>query len=135
MNQQNCKKSSRLRIRNDIIFISAVIILISVTGAVCFLFRSEGNTVTVTVDGAVYGIYSIEEPLAVDILTGEQGENLNRLVISGGKATVELANCPDGICAAHRPISYEGESIVCLPHKVVITVHNTEDETGPDIIA
>ena len=46
-----------------------------------------------------------------------------------------LASCPDGICAAHKPISREGESIVCLPHRVVITVRTVEDEGGPDIVA
>ncbi len=32
------------------------------------------------------------------------------------------ADCPDGICANHKPIHKTGESIICLPHKVVVTV-------------
>ena len=32
------------------------------------------------------------------------------------------ANCPDKICEGHNKISYKGETIVCLPHKVVIEI-------------
>ena len=74
----------------------------------------------------------------MEIHTGEGGKELNLLVIKDGKAFVETATCRDGICAAHAPISREGESIVCLPHKVVITVKRSEnkvsEENVPDII-
>jgi hypothetical protein len=35
---------------------------------------------------------------------------------------VEAADCPDKLCVSHREIFREGESIVCLPHRVVVTV-------------
>ena len=66
-----------------------------------------------------------------DIHTGKDG--LNRLVIKDGKAWVETASCPDGICAAHKPIHREGESIVCLPNKVVITVSTATAATNPTL--
>ena len=73
-------------------------------------------------DGEEYGTYPLSEDTVVEIRTGKDGEELNRLIIRDGKAFVERATCPDGICSNHRPISRDGESIVCLPHKVVITV-------------
>ena len=54
-------------------------------------------------------------------------------MIRDGYASVEYADCPDGICAAHKPISRSGESIVCLPHKVVITVRSAENNGSGDI--
>ena len=114
------------------IFISALLLVIVIIGVGFFLFRKEGSTVTVTVDGKALGTYSLSENRVVDIVTGD--EELNRLVIQDGCAYVETATCPDGICSSHRPISRKGESIVCLPHKVVITVTDTQDE-GPDIVA
>ena len=69
----------------------------------------------------------------VEIITGETNERKNVLVISEGAAYVSEANCPDGICAAHKPVSHNGESIICLPNKVVIKVVTTEELT-PDII-
>ena len=34
------------------------------------------------------------------------------------------ANCPDEICVHHKPISKNGETIVCLPNKVVVVIKN-----------
>ena len=87
-----------------------------------------------TVDGKEFGSYLLEEDVRVEIRTGAADEELNVLVIKDGEAFVETATCPDGICAGHKPISREGESIVCLPHKVVITVYVTEDKDTPDIV-
>ncbi len=120
--------------RNDVIFIAALLLAVALIGLAFFLLRGEGDTVTVTVDKARYGTYSLSEDATVEIRTGANGEELNILVIKDGKAYVETATCPDGICAAHKPISRDGESIVCLPHKVVITVV-TGSEEAPDVIA
>ena len=118
--------------RNDIIFIAALLLIIAIIGLGFFLFRKEGSTVTVEVEGTVFGEYSLSRDTVVDIPTGD-GE-LNRLVIRDGKAFVETATCPDGICVGHRPISRKGESIVCLPHQVVITVTDKAVDDGPDIV-
>ena len=122
------------KFRNDIIFIAALLLVVSLAGAAFFLLREEGDSVTVTVDHRVIGTYSLAEDRTVEICTGENGEEVNRLVIRNGEAFMEFATGPDGICAAHKPISREGESIVCLPHKVVVTVV-TESGDGPDVIA
>lgn len=127
------KNGGRL-FRNDIIFIVVLLLSVSVLGLFFYLFRGEGDRVVVTVDGNVFGTYSLTEDIIVEIRTGEQDAELNRLVIKNGEAYVETATCPDGICAGHKPISREGESIVCLPHKVVITVYAAEKDEAPDII-
>ena len=49
-------------------------------------------------------------------------EGGNTLVIEHGTARVTEASCPDGICVRHAPIRYAGESIICLPHRLEITV-------------
>ena len=62
-------------------------------------------------------------PLSADFQTTIQiGEETNLLVIRDGKAMVQEASCPDGICVRHRPISKVGETIVCLPHQLVVKV-------------
>ena len=128
MNQVNRKS------RNDVLFIAVLLLIVALAGAAFFFLRGEGDSVTVSVDGKHYGTYPLHTDLTLSIRTGEGGEQQNLLVIRDGKALVESATCPDGICAAHKPISREGESIVCLPHRVVITVHTTDGEE-PDIIA
>ena len=128
MNQVNRKS------RNDVLFIAVLLLIVVLAGAAFFFLRGEGDSVTVSVDGKHYGTYPLHTDLTLSIRTGEEGDQENLLVIRDGHAYVESATCPDGICAAHKPISREGESIVCLPHRVVITVHTTDGEE-PDIIA
>jgi hypothetical protein len=118
------------RVRNDIIFIAVLLAVIIAAGSLYIFLRGEGDTVTVTVGGALFGEYPLSVDRAVEI---KNGESLNLLIIEGGKARVEHASCPDGICVSHKPISRDGESIICLPNEVVVTVRkNIED--APDII-
>ena len=119
------------KIKNDVIFISAILLLAVLGALALFIFRSEGDFVTVTVNGQLYGEYSLSENRRVEI---NQGESYNILVIEDGYASVETASCPDGICSSHRPVKHGGESIICLPNKVVIEVHSATDN-APDIIA
>ena len=128
MNQFNRKN------RNDVLFIAVLLLIVTLAGAAFFFLRGEGDSVTVSVDGKHYGTYPLHTDLTLSIRTGAGDTQENLLVIRDGHAYVESATCPDGSCAAHKPISREGESIVCLPHRVVITVHTTDGEE-PDIIA
>lgn len=121
------------KFRNDLIFIIGILAVVAMVAAALFLLRGEGSAVRVEVDGTVMGTYPLSVDREVEIITGEDGEELNLLVIKDGKATISTATCPDGICAAHKPISREGESIVCLPHKVIVTVIGGEE--APDVIA
>ena len=124
-------QATNKKIRNDLLFVSALALVLLLATLGMLLFRVEGSTVTVTVDGVFWGEYSLLEDRVLEIET-EYGHN--RLVIQDGKAFVEEASCPDGICAKHRPILYQGQSIICLPNKVVIHVQTKKDAGGPDII-
>ena len=127
-------KSGGRRFRNDVIFIAALLAIVALAGLFVFLFRQPGDTVVVTIDGEHYATYSLNENMTVPIHTGQDGKQINVLIIRDGQAHVQEASCPDGICAAHKPIHREGESIVCLPHRVVITVHSTSEQDAPDIV-
>lgn len=129
------ENTNKRHLRNDIILVAALFLLASIGGIYLFFFREAGNTVTVTIDGEVFGVYSLAEDTAVDIYTGENNEHFNRLVISEGKAFVEKASCPDGICSDHSPVFRDGESIVCLPNKVVVTVNAESAADSPDVVA
>ena len=118
------------QIRNDVILISSLLLLVAIAGLSMILFRTVGNTVTITVDGKPFGVYPLTVDREIEI---RNGDGYNRLVIENGKAYVSAASCPDGICASHKPIEYNGQAIICLPNKVVIEIHTT-DRNQPDII-
>lgn len=132
MNKNASKKS---HLRNDIILVAVLLVLVIIGGIYLFVFRSSGNFVRVTVDGKLYNEYLLSQNIVEDIYTGNNGEHLNRLVIKDGKVFVETANCPDGICSKHRAVFRDGESIICLPHRVVITVVTDETTDAPDAVS
>ncbi len=130
--QKNLKK---FHLRNDVIFIVILLLICAVAAMYLFVFRSGGDTVRVNVDGEIYGVFSLSENIVEDIRSKKDASGVNRLVIKDGKAYVESASCPDGVCVAHRPVFRNGESIVCLPNGVVITVITDNGENSPDIVA
>ena len=115
------------KIKNDIIFIAALLLVLSLIGGCMLLFRKEGSTVKVTVNGQIYGTYSLDKNQTVEIKT-ENGYNI--LVIENGTARIEEASCPDGVCSSHRPIRFSNSSIICLPNKVVVSINGEEKENG-----
>ena len=126
------RQGSSKKVKNDVILIGALIVIALIAGAALLLFRGEGDTVSVKIDGET--VYEL--PLSVDrTLEIEAGEGYNLLIIEDGKARVESASCPDGICSSHRPISRDGESIICLPNRVVITVLSEKTSDAPDAVA
>ena len=114
----------------------ADIILAAVLVAVGFVFSffvsfggDEGNEVKVTVAGEDYGVYSLLEDRDVDI--GRPAGNTFR--IKDGKVKMIEATCSGGDCLHEGEISKTGETIICLPHKVVIEV--TGGEEGFDAVS
>lgn len=133
-NGQMAEKGKTRKIRNDIIFIAALLLVLTVIGVgilafgkTGFITGETGNLVVVTVDGEVYGTYSLNEDRTVEIVS-DNGYNI--LVIKDGKAYVSEASCPDGVCSDHKPIRYIGATIVCLPNKVVVSIEQNESEGG-----
>lgn len=113
-------KTSKKKIwRNDVLLIISILILSSIFAFVLYFTSTDGNHIDVSVDGKV--LMSFE--LGIDreeLIETENGTNL--LVIKNGKASVKSADCPDEICVKHREISKTGETIVCLPHKLVVEI-------------
>ena len=109
--------------RNDLLLVAVLLLLGGALALVLWLTRQAGGTVTVQIGGKVV----MELPLNEDtqIILGE-GEHTNTLVIRDGTAQVAEASCPDQICVRQGAIRYAGESIVCLPHRLAVTV-----EGGP----
>ncbi len=117
--------------KTDILF-AVLVCLIAVATWIWLLFvvGKQGSCVEIYQDGQLYATYSLKDELSVQIVDKETGQS-NVLVISDGVADVTEADCPDGLCVKQKAISKSGESIVCLPHKLVITVVGGE-ESGYD---
>ena len=117
--------------KNDVIFISLLVVFcIVVCVAVYKGGAVEGSNITITVDGKEYGTYSLFEE---QVITIENGESRNIIEIKGGKAYMVEASCPDQLCVDQNEISFDKESIICLPNKVVLTV-TSDAKSDTDLI-
>lgn len=105
--------------KKDIILITAVLVIALVSFAAIKMTQKDGKQVVVTVDGKEVYQTSINKDQTYKI-PEEDGTNI--MQIKDGKVTMKKADCKDQICADHKPIEKSGETIVCLPHKVVIEI-------------
>jgi hypothetical protein len=78
-----------------------------------------GTHVKISIAGELYGTYSLDDDR---IITIDNNENYNKIVIKDGKVFMSDADCPNKVCVKHSPIDSTGESIVCLPNKVLIEI-------------
>ena len=126
-------KTEKLKKNREIIFIIAVAAAAAVLyfsgllapkgGGVWAVVYVDGEEVKRATLSAEYTEIPVETPW---------GENL--VVVSGGKADVIEADCPDKLCVKQGKISKNGETIVCLPHKLVVEIEGGED-AGYDAIS
>ncbi len=118
--------------RSEIILFVVLALLFG--GISLFLSRgkAEGKTISVSVDGTVIGNYSLDEEKSLP-LTGYDG-GYNELLITDHTAKIISADCPDKTCVHQMAISHDGETIVCVPHRLVITV-DPQTESEVDSIA
>lgn len=110
--------------KNDILLFGIILIAALLLWGYTLVTRNEGGYAVVTVDGEEWRRYPLSESMETEIATGY---GTNYLVIVDGKASVIEADCPDGLCVRQRDIRYEGETIVCLPHKLVVEIKGGED--------
>jgi hypothetical protein len=123
------KSIAKTKYRLDIIVIAAILLASLALLLVMTLTKEEGSVVVVEIDGATVATYSLEE-------NGEYSLNggTNVLVIENGKAYLNYSNCPDHTCERTGKIQYVGQSIICLPNKIAITIKG-EAEGGVDFVS
>ncbi len=117
------------KIKKKEILALCIIFIVLIVGFLFYKNREveSGEQVRVTVDGETYGVYdlNVSQTIPIEI----DGVVTNTLVISDGVADMLSADCPDQICVDTKAISAMGETIVCLPHKVVVEVIASEEES------
>ena len=113
--------------RNDFFLILILLALGSILLFVQLVASKDGTKVIVMQDGETMYEFLITENLYGDnALRIATPNGVNVLEIKNGDASVIEADCPDGLCVKQKSISKQGESIICIPHKLVITVESDE---------
>lgn len=124
----------KIRLKKGDCILLAVILCVC---TVCFIamhyFVPSGNTAVISVDDKQVNVMRLTENEEYNIVIN--GEITNTVVVEDGYVYVKNASCPDKICQMHKRISKKGESIVCLPNKVVITVNGNQTNEEIDGVA
>ena len=107
--------------KRDIVLIT---LLLAVALALYFsaqlLGADEVSSVVVTIDGAEV----LRKPLAVnDSYEIRQDDgSVNVITVENGAVYMKEANCRDGLCMQQGRMRSAAKTIVCLPHKLVVTL-------------
>lgn len=114
-----------------------LVITVLVLAGICWLiprgmgiFAGPGeNILKISVKGEEYGTYSMTENQTIEI------NDTNVCEIKDGKVNMIQAECPDQLCMHQGPVKTQGETIVCLPNRVVLEISakgGTKDENQID---
>ena len=116
--------------RMDIFLLAGLLIVgLLLAGFVYLPHGENGSVVEVRVNGKVTATYPLSSNIEKTITT-EDGDS-NTFCIKDHKVTMTHASCPDQICVRTKGISKTGESIVCIPHQVVLAI--TSAQTSPEL--
>ncbi len=119
--------------KRDIILIIVLLLVGIVTLIIWhFLYNETGNKVTVEQRGEEIGTFPLNKD--TDIPIEYKGEEVNYLVIEDGYCYMKEAECPDHLCIKQGKIDKVGQTIVCMPNRVVVTVVG-DDTSGLDSVA
>jgi len=100
------------------IILTAALLFAAAVGIVVPIVRgvTSGSEAVIRVDGEVWRTVSLGDDSEIDI------DGHNFLIIQGGAAHMESADCPDKLCVHQGEISRPGERIVCLPNRVSVAI-------------
>ena len=108
--------------KNDFLLIGLILLIaVSVMGYHYLKEDTGMGKAVIRVDGELYGEYDLSKDQTIDI------QGTNTLEIHDGKARMSSADCPDKLCVHQKAVSRDGESIICLPNKVVVSIEGGED--------
>lgn len=116
----------------DIILFCVLLLSAGISAALIFLrLSAPAGDAVITLNGSPYGTYSLEEDRRIEI-SGEDFHNV--VLIENGTVKMESSDCHNQVCVNHKPISHSGESIICLPHKIVVRIEGGK-EADVDAVA
>ncbi len=120
----------------DALVVLAVVILGIATAVLMWGGGQDSGTLTVVITAD--GTEELRIPLIGSgpvIHTVLSGGYTLEVALSDGGVWVESSDCPTQDCVHTGHISRSGQSIVCLPARVIVTLEGAAGETdGPDIV-
>ena len=90
--------------------------------------NTGGDKAIVTVDGQLYGTYSLSQDQTIEVV--QKNGHSNYITIKDGMVSMAYSTCRNQVCVDSGAISQTKDSIVCLPNKVMIEIQNSDGNKG-----
>lgn len=111
--------------KRDGIFILLIVSLCAIFFILInFVLKKDASYVELSVNGALVNTFSLSEDGVYQVFNKDKTNNFE---IKDGNVRMIEADCPDGTCMRQGKISKHNETIVCLPHKVILRAVNKSD--------
>lgn len=121
-----------LKKRDIILIISLLFIGIIALVIWHFIYSDDGKYVTIEQRNELIGTYPLNVDKEIEI--EHRGKVVNKIIIKDGYCYMEEAECPDHLCIKQGKVNKSGQTIVCLPNRVVVTVVDS-DSSDYDSVA
>lgn len=89
---------------------------------------------SIKVDGKLYDTIPLSTNKGEKKLNIKNSAGNNSILIRNNTIKVISADCKDDLCVKQGEISKVGESIICLPHKLIIEIKGDEKDSSSDMI-
>lgn len=119
--------------KDDMILIGVLLAGVAVILCALLLANRNGEYAVVSVDGVEVASFPLNSDTVYEI-EGYNGGH-NTLIIKDGKAHLEDSSCPDHLCEHMGRIDREGQSIICLPNRVVVEIQESGKNPVYDTIS
>ena len=120
------------------IVILAVLILLSFTPHLIFFKTSQkgskNNYAIIKVDGKIHKKIDLSKVKKSEKVNLNLPNGKNTLLIKNNSIQMKSANCYDALCVKQGNISKVGQTIICLPHKLIIEIKGDELDSKDDLI-
>ncbi len=121
-----------LKKRDIILIVSLLVVGIIALVIWHFIYSVDGKYVTIEQRDNLIGIYPLNVDKEIEI--EHRGEVVNKIVIEDGYCYMEEAECPDHLCIKQGKVNKSGQTIVCLPNRVVVTVVDSDSSDYDSIV-
>jgi hypothetical protein len=89
---------------------------------------------TIKVDGEIYRNVQLSLLKDNNEFTIETSNGNNTILVKDKSISITHADCHDSLCVKQGVKSKVGDTIVCLPHKLVIEIKGKEEDSSSDDI-
>jgi hypothetical protein len=121
----------------DIILLAFLTIL-SFIPAIIFGVTSNRNYnstyAEITIEGKLYKKVPLSDNMGEEELNIKTEYGYNLIKIKDRSVAIIDADCPDKICEGPGFISKPGQSLVCLPHKMMVEIKGYDNTNSDEII-